>query len=396
MRALSCLVCARALAWAVVGENTQVMSAISPAAAMSGKACTTHVRRLLNRTDDEARYPGVTCVTIFQGSATLDPVFGGVQTAYRKAAVTFFTDVAQSAFLCAAATNVTTPGSPQTAVVVLFDDATLPPAVTAQLAAARTPLLAHSIRKSSRTHAILIPDWNFVANKGFEGLISDLQRRNDTLAQRHPIVFWRGRTTGYSCPLPGRVAVVNASDNDSLAACDRLHPCEDLQRVGAARLAQQHPWLDVKVSGVCQACKPRDELRLAAEGLLLENVNHHNELEWNAHRGILELDGNVNAWGHKWRLGSGSAVFKVDSDWTNAYLEREVAGVHYLPVHANLSNLAEVTRVVMDSAQLPHLESLARNALALAREFSYDAEVARVARELKAAWSLVQRYISDL
>jgi len=103
---------------------------------------------------------------------------------------------------------------------------------------------------------------------------------------------------------------------------------------------------------------------------------------------VLEIDGNVNAWGHKWRLASGSAVFKVDSEWTNAYLEHEIAGVHFLPVHANLSNLAAVTRIVTDDTQVPFLEKIARNAFEFANQYTYEAEVTRVARELRPAWPL--------
>jgi len=391
-------------------ESAAALAIISPAVKSMGEACVSHVRHLLNRTEDEARYPGVTCVTIFQGAVNLDPVFTGVQAAYRRAAGTFFADVAQEILALEKVTsrNGSSPPhssssplrGPMSAIVVLFDDATLPLAVTAQLAAAGTPLLAHAVRKSARAHAILIPDWTFVTNKGFENLIRDLQKRNESLTERKPVVFWRGRTTGYPCSSPNHIAVVNDTTSYSLkeakeaqekegvlASCNAMHPCEDLQRVRATRLARKHFWLDLKLSGLCQTCKPRDEPRLAEDGLLVHSA-HHNELEWNAHRGILEIDGNVNAWGHKWRLASGSAVFKVDSEWTNAYLEHEVAGVHYLPVHANLSNLAAVTRIVTDDTQVPLLERIARNALEFANDFTYEAEVARVAKELRAAWPL--------
>ena len=151
--------CRVALLCAMMGqfESAAAPAIVSPGVKSIGEACVSHVRHLLNRTVDEARYPGVTCVTIFHGAATLDPVFTGVQAAYRRAAGTFFADVAQEMLALEDETsrNVTLPPDssasplrgPMSAVVVLFDDATLPLAVTAQLVAARTPLLAHAVQK---------------------------------------------------------------------------------------------------------------------------------------------------------------------------------------------------------------------------------------------------------
>ena len=98
------------------------------------------------------------------------------------------------------------------------------------------------------------------------------------------------------------------------------------------------------------------------------------------------MDGHVNAWGLYWRLASGSAVFRVESELTNAYIEQMKPFVHYLPIASNLSNLLPLTALVAserrEDTQL--LERLARAGWNLSRNFTWKNELSRVAVELKA------------
>jgi hypothetical protein len=138
-------------------------------------------------------------------------------------------------------------------------------------------------------------------------------------------------------------------------------------------------------------CNDTDAQRLASEGISVEKVRNpgherHDEATWILNRGLFEIDGFVNAWGHLWRMSSGSAVFKVESEMTNAYIEQEVSGVHFISVMSNLSDLAERTQIVTDDSYVPYLEKISGNAKSLASSFTYDQEVDRVAREILKNW----------
>jgi hypothetical protein len=85
-------------------------------------------------------------------------------------------------------------------------------------------------------------------------------------------------------------------------------------------------------------------------------------------------------------MSSGSAVFKVESKMTNAYIEQEVSGVHFVSIMSNLSDLAERTQMVTDDSYLPVLERISENAKLLASSFTYEQEVDRVAREIRKNW----------
>ena len=56
------------------------------------------------------------------------------------------------------------------------------------------------------------------------------------------------------------------------------------------------------------------------------------EVEWANSSGILDVDGNVNAWGLYWRLASGSTIFKVESEYISSYTEHALPFVHYIPI----------------------------------------------------------------
>jgi len=296
---------------------------------------------------------------------------------YHGMAERFLADVAASPHLM---------GFLGTAVIKTEDDATLPPRAVSMLASMGSPLLAHSIQKASRPGAILIPDWHFIEHHGFRDLIRTVRKLGKPLRSRERKVFWRGSTTGFPCATP----FVSPHSKSALSVCQE-RSCDSLHRIGAARSAKNVPWLDIKVARTLMWCNDSDAQRLLSEGISVEenrNPGHqrHDEVNWIAHRGLFEIDGFVNAWGHLWRLASGSVVFKVDSDFTNAYLEQEVPGVHFIPLLSNLSDLADATKMIQEESSMPYLEKISRNANSLASAFTYEQEVDRVAKELRASW----------
>ena len=140
----------------------------------------------------------------------------------------------------------------------------------------------------------------------------------------------------------------------------------------------------VKVVQFCDTFDGRQFLKHA--GLMSRPLDAS---QWHLHRGILELDGNANAWGNRWRMASGSVVFRVESTYVNAYSRCQKPWKHYIPIHSNLSNLEEVTSVVRSSnaTVLQDLENIAARSRALAKTFTYERELRRVAVTLNHVWS---------
>ena len=104
------------------------------------------------------------------------------------------------------------------------------------------------------------------------------------------------------------------------------------------------------------------------------------------YRGVLDIDGNVNAWGLYWRLASGSVVYRVDSEFSNPYTTAMKPWVHYIPIAGDLSNLISMTHAIQsDNTSLA--ENIVKNAEALIQGFTYEKEVERMAKELNALWS---------
>ena len=109
-------------------------------------------------------------------------------------------------------------------------------------------------------------------------------------------------------------------------------------------------------------------------------------MEWADSSGILDVDGNVNAWGLYWRLASGSTVFKVESEYVNLYTEYAVPYVHYIPIAKNLSDFEEQTKLVTNKHSRHKLNRIARNSRRLMWNHTYKHEVKRVAMELASVW----------
>jgi len=265
-------------------------------------------------------------------------------------------------------------------LLVTQDDATLPADAVVRLRRAGTPLLAHSIQRSSASAAILIPDWHFIQHNGFEDLIRRLHNRSaeGSPAQPRPKVFWRGATTGWPC-----VALTNGT-TQLPGPCTG---CFGLQRVRLAKLLANASWADVKLSTACDFCQGADDKRaLQADGLWGEKES---ELGWTKYRGVIDIDGHVNAWGLVHRLQSGSVVMRVESDQINAYILKLRPNVHYVPLAADLSDAAQITRQIRTRSplELERFERMVSAAKNVVRRYTYANEVKRVAAELSHVWA---------
>lgn len=319
-------------------------------------------------------YSELACVAIADGRATVQHMHENANSPYgyyHGMARRFFTDVAQTHPLH---------GWNGVAVIVTQDDATLPATAVSQLRRAGMPLLAHSIQRRAAADAVLIPDWHFISTFGFREIIASLKRMRSAsptpLAKRLPVVYWRGSTTGSPCitlidgkqPLPG--------------PCP--HTCDGLQRTRLVSQLRNVSWADVKYSSVVDWCQgSRKALEnaglMAAEGRVPE-------LNWTFRRGVLDIDGHVNAWGLFWRLHSGSVVFRVESGQINSYIRELKPNVHYVPILPDLSDAREATRRVVSARELGRFAQMVKAAKEVAMNFTYERETLRVAKELRDAW----------
>ena len=250
------------------------------------------------------------------------------------------------------------------------DDATIPAEVQRNLSSHGFVYLAHSVLFGNPTGSnsvvntggvIFQPDYHFIMNNGYYKMIKMLRRESKHYSSKLPIVFWRGSNTGSS------------------------PTCKDLDRVKICTLAKNYDWLDLKIIQNLQLCSEED-LRAVLS-------NRTEELAWSNYKGILDIDGHVNAWGLFWRLGSGSVVFRVDSPYVNAYILKMKPYVHYIPIKKDLSDLGLVTSAVKYDSFLHcsnssseckeiRMSDIRENALALTLDFSYAKEVKRVAKEI--------------
>jgi Glycosyl transferase family 90 len=241
-------------------------------------------------------------------------------------------------------------------------------------------VLAHAIAKQFvQDGVILIPDWHFIEHSAWSKLTETLRTMGKPLRERSETIYWRGTTTGVSCNAD--YATIDIHNSSILR--DPCKGCASLQRVAAVQIAQTSPFLDLTLTSAVQQCQPSHLQELFPSFVVGVGAGSiHNELDWITARGVLDIDGNSNAWGARWRLESGSVLFKVESYITNAYISRMVPYVHYIPISANLSNLASHAQLVRGELVLPTLEVIVQNSNQLMAEFTYEKEVTRVRKEL--------------
>ena len=245
---------------------------------------------------------------------------------------------------------------------VLFrieDNSTILAETGKALMRAGIPYLSHTHMISSKAAdcsgqmgektCIYQPDFHFIENKGYQKLIRSFQKISTPLRKRKKMVFWRGASTGIS------------SD------------CESLLRTRMCSIAEHVPWLDLKITKHVQCCHDIQSI----------NASYVSEIKWAQFRGVIDVDGNVNAWGLFWRLASGSVVFRIHSQYANYYTSQMIPWVHYIPLSNDLSDIKERTRVVtLDGKSSIELELISANAQRLVERISYAAELLRVRNEL--------------
>ncbi len=338
------------------------------------------ILRIANMTETDFRMSTVGCSYISpRGNVSLEYLVPQKSCCYKNDQIKFLKDVANHNYL-----NFTGP--------VLFmtdDDGTLSCETEKAVYDRGGIVFSHSHLKTGfhcdEKYVVFQPDFHFIEHEGFAKTIRNVRNISTPYFDRIPKVFWRGVTTGW------------APQNNN---------CYDLLRVRLCARSRSVSWVDAKITRCVQICSNGDSCKR------IEHLrgDHKKESDWVKYRGILDVDGNVNAWGLFWRLASGSVVFRVESEFTNFYTQQMVPWQHYIPISRNLSDLEAVTKLVTLKSssrrvrrrkegsvrgkeavdyqrirQEPRfLESITKNALDFTQRFTYDKVVERVVDQLNA------------
>lgn len=259
---------------------------------------------------------------------------------YRTCANKFFVDVSNSKRFRGKTGGV--------AYYIGSDGSNLPLIERKRLYDINQPLLTHSLMLPVTEDVVFIPDFHFISYDGYQDMIEVFERYNQhhSFESKHPTIFWRGSPTN---------RIRHECANKSLS----------LPQMNVGLSSMKHGNFSEQVLG----------------GIYKEAVN---EYGWIKHRGIMDMDGHVNAWGLYWRLASRSVVFKVESNFTNSYIRHMRENVHYLRIEEDLSNLATVTSIITSTnpADIEWMESMTRKAFSLAMNATYPKEVLRVASDV--------------
>jgi len=253
---------------------------------------------------------------------------------------------------------------------VIDDDASLPRELQRELKSLNVFILAHSINANCFTDdsVVLAPNFHFINRDGFKPLLRNLRGRETPFDERKSDVFWRGSTSGMSTKC-------EVEESTRVDVNERVTACVKLPRVRAAQLSINVPWLDVEITRRVQSCRGQTNVHISP---------HVSEQYWTTHKGILEIDGNVDAWGNRWRMESGSVLFLVKSNFKHYYSDKLVDGVHFIGISEDLHDLVEKTKIATntDSESLSRMREIAANARALMQEFTYERVVKGVSHRL--------------
>ena len=219
----------------------------------------------------------------------------------------------------------------------------------------RVPSISWETR-TDWTEITLVPDLYYFTGGGYDGFTPEQIAWND----RTPSFFWRGSTTGLFQQRPADLDVLPRYRLCALLA--------GLDGAGDAGLTDVVQAADADAAAAIRA-------RLEREGLWRPFVPM---TDMARHRHILDIDGNSNSWNFMMKLRLGSCVLRVDSPWKQWFSDRLIAGIHHVPVAADLSDLIE--RVQWCQAHPQACEAIARQGAQFAHGMLFADEMERAAR----------------
>lgn len=167
----------------------------------------------------------------------------------------------------------------------------------------------------------LMPDVYYIHHGGYAQLRWEAQQPALAWADRRPMVAWRGSVTGGGSFL---------SPTD-IPRVKLAMICRDLSEANV-RLSGAHPTM----GGIYSP----DEINtfLATQELVGE---FWHMVHFGTYRYTIDIDGHANAWSFLEKMILGCCVLKVASPYEQWFYDRVRPWEHYVPVKADLSDLAE-------------------------------------------------------
>lgn len=246
------------------------------------------------------------------------------------------------------------------------DDSTISDKSLSSLHKRGVVIFGHAVLRTSSGLDMyyLVPDFHFLDSAGFSSILRGIQTRNLPFQQRKSQIFWAGSTTGLPC------------GGDAICAGE----CKDVQRIRFVEEAAGIAWLNCSLTRANQWCAGVEE-DLRARGLMSVHVP---EVTWTDYRGVFDIDGNVHAWGARWRYALGNVVFKVQSKYVSHYTSALIDGVHFISIAANFSDLYDKTSIILDDSvvTVDMLRRMSERASRIISTFTYEAALKNVRNRL--------------
>ncbi len=179
------------------------------------------------------------------------------------------------------------------------------------------PAIGWDALKEDAKYLTMAPDWDFIKSKGYEHKFDDYKPIPFEAKKRKAV--WRGCDTG--------------QNNDA-------QNCKDLLRGKMCIMAKNYTdIIDAKFYTLCQS-DAEAKTYFEEAGIVGSGLSTKEMLEYLIQ---IDIDGNTNAWSSCfWKLKSYSLTLKVESTrFVQWYYNKLIPWKHFVPVHANLSNLIE-------------------------------------------------------
>jgi Glycosyl transferase family 90 len=171
--------------------------------------------------------------------------------------------------------------------------------------------------------------WNLNSVRHF-GYVSVARSEDIPWSQKKLGTLWRGIMTGFVEDGPNATALDQCMSN---TRCRFVYESKK----------RNSPLVDAAVVGM----DPRYKGGTSCNGIQLKATNRTSYAEFQSYKVVLALEGNDVSSALKWNLMSNSVVLMPSPTKTSWAMEELLEPwVHYIPVHANLSNIEEMIRWV--------------------------------------------------